>query len=225
MLYHELIVTMLLQTDLPATKGYEYLSKVISSAMLNDAELKELHGQRVLKGYSFCNLYPREPDKVYKQGRVYLFHIRAFELDLLLKLKYLLPQLKVGIVATEIRNFSYRPIVRLKSLTPAVATVDNRSWTRDNGLKLLMERICVNALKKHRAFIAEMDEPSENFIESIQLINDKPIKIPYKANSFLGHKLIIGVKSDPVSQQLAFAAIGAGLLEKNAIGMGYCMYE
>lgn len=225
MLYHELIVTMLLQTDLPATKGYEYLSKVISSAMLNDAELKELHGQRVLKGYSFCNLYPREPDKVYKQGRVYIFHIRSFELDLLLKLKYLLPQLKAGIIATEIRNFAYRPIVQLKSLTPAVATVDNRSWTRDNGLKLLMERIHVNALKKYRAFIAEMDEPPENFIESIQLINHKPIKIPYKANSFLGHKLIIGVKSDLVSQQLAFAAIGAGLLEKNAIGMGYCLYE
>ena len=224
-MYHELVVTILLQTDVEAAKCYEYLSKLISSAMLKDEQLKDLHGQRTLKGYCLCNLYPREPDKIYQKGRVYLFHIRSFHVDLLLKLKYLLPQLKTGVVATELKNFAYRPIVQLKSLTPVVATVDNRSWTKENGLKLLMERIHINCLKKHRAFIGDMDEPEENFIEGIQILNHKPIKIPYKANSFLGHKLLIGVKSDPASQKLAFAAIGAGLLEKNTIGMGYCIYE
>jgi len=225
LLYHELIVTILLQTDIEASRGYEYLSKVISNAMLHDPQLKELHGQRSLKGYSFCNLYPREADKVYKKGRVYIFHIRSFELDMLLKLKYLLPQLKTGIMAAEIRNFEYRYITQLKSLTPIVATVNNRSWTKDSGLKLLMERIHINALKKYRVFVGEMDEPEQNFIEGIQIINEKPIKIPYKSNSFLGYKLLISVQSDPVSQQLAFAAIGAGLLEKNSIGMGYCICE
>lgn len=225
MLYYELVITILLQTNIEAEKGYEYLARLISSAMLNDVQLKELHGQKSFKGYSFSNLYPREPDKIYRQGRAYIFHIRSFELDLLLKLKYLLMQGKVGIIAAEVKNFAYRPISQLKSLTPVVATVDNRSWTKENGLKLLMERAHINCLKKYRAFIAELDEPQENFIESIRLINEKPIKIPYKANSFLGHKLIIGVKSDPVSQKLAFVALGAGLLEKNAIGMGYCICE
>lgn len=225
MFYHELIVTILLQTDVEAFKSYEYLSRIISSAMLRNTELKELHGQRSLKGYCFCNLYPREADKVYKQGRVYIFHIRSLELDLLLKLKYLLPQLQTGILATEIRNFEYCHIAQLKSLTPIVATVNNRSWTRDSGLKLLMERIHINALKKYRAFVGELDEPAQNFIEGIQITNEKPIKIPYKSNSFLGHKLIVNVQSDPVSQQLAFAALGAGLLEKNSIGLGYCLSE
>nr|WP_092073166.1 hypothetical protein [Dendrosporobacter quercicolus]NSL48754.1 CRISPR-associated protein Cas6 [Dendrosporobacter quercicolus DSM 1736]SDM54980.1 CRISPR-associated endoribonuclease Cas6 [Dendrosporobacter quercicolus] len=225
MLYYELVITMMLQDNLEAAKGYEYLSRLISSAMLKDDQLKKLHGQKALKGYCLCNLYPREADKTYKKGRVYIFHIRSFQLNFLLKLKYILPQLRAGVIATEIKNFSYRPVAQLKSLTPVVATVNNRSWIRENGLKLLMERIEVNCLKKYRAFIGDVDEPEENFIESIQLINEKPIKIPYKANSFLGHKLILGVKSDPVSQQLAFAAIGAGLLEKNAIGFGYCLYE
>lgn len=224
-MYHELIVTILLQADVEAARCYEYLSKTISFAMLKDEQLKDLHGQRSFKGYCLCNLYPREADKVYKKGRVYVFHIRSFDVELLLKLKYLLPQLKTGVITTEIKNFAYRPIAQLKSLTPVVATVDNRSWTKENGLKLLMERIHINSLKKYRAFIGEMDEPTENFIEGIQILNQKPIKVPYKANSFLGHKLMIGVKSDPVSQKLAFAAIGAGLLEKNTIGMGYCIYE
>jgi CRISPR-associated endoribonuclease Cas6 len=225
LLYYELVVTILLQTDLEAEKGYEYLSRLISNAMLSDRQLKELHGQKSFKGYSFSNLYPREADKVYRQGRVYIFHIRSLELELLLKLKYLLAQGKIGVVATEIKNYTYRPISQLKSLTPVVATVNNRSWTKENGLKLLMERAHINCLKKYRAFIGHMDEPAEIFIESIQLTNEKPIKIPYKSNSFLGHKLLIGVKTDPLSQKLAFTALGAGLLEKNSVGMGYCMYE
>lgn len=225
MRYHELIVTILLQEDVEAMQGYEYLAKMIARAMLNDNALKELHGQKTLKNYCLCNLYPCEADRIYKKGRAYVFHIRSFSAEFLLKLRYLLPQLKTGIIATELKNFQYRPIAQLKSLTPVVATVNNRSWTRSNGLKLLMERIHINCLKKYRAFIADMEEPQEFFIESIQIINEKPIKIPYKSNSFLGHKLIIGVKSDPVSQKLAFAALGAGLLEKNSIGMGYCIYE
>lgn len=225
MIYYELVTTILLQTDVEAAKGYEYLSRLISRAMLQDEQLKELHGKRTLKGYCLCNLYPREEDKIYRQGRVYVFHVRSFEPQLLLKLKYLLPHLKAGVIAAEMKNFAYKPITQLKSLTPVVATVDNRSWTKDKGLKLLMERAHVNALKKYRAFVGELDEPEENFIEGIQISNEKPIKVPYKANSFLGHKVMISVKSDSVSQKLAFAAIGAGLLEKNSIGMGYCLYE
>lgn len=225
LVFYELVITMLLQTDLKAVEGYQYLSQIVSGAMLRDAQLKELHEQRCLKGYCLCNLYPREADKLYKKGRVYLWHIRSFDMEFILKLKSILPKLKSGVISTEVRNFSYRPISQLKTLTPAVATINNRSWTKEAGIKILMERIHVNALKKYRAFIGEMEEPSESFIEGIQLLNEKPIKIPYKSNSFLGSRLIIGVKSDLISQKLAFAAIGAGLLEKNAIGMGYCIYE
>lgn len=225
LIYHELIVTLLLQTDLEAARSYEYLSRLISGAMLQDPQLKELHSQRVIKGYTLCSLYPREADKVYKQGRVYLFNIRTLDSEFILKLKSILPRLNAGVLATEIRNFEYRPISRLTTLTPVVVTIDNKSWTKEKGLKILMERAAINSLKKYRAFIGDMTEPTENFIEGIQLLNEKPIKIPYKNNSLLGNKLMLTIKSDPISQKLAFAALGAGLLEKNAIGMGYCRSE
>lgn len=225
MVFYEMIVAVLLPVDLEASKSYAFLSRVISSAMLHDQQLKDLHEQRKIKGYNFCNLYPLEKDKVYKQGRAYVFHIRAFDQSFLLKLKHILPHIKMGVISAEIRTIAYHPLSRLKSLTPVIATVNNRSWTKEDGLKLLMERAHINALKKYRAWVGEMDEPTENFIAGIQLLNEKPIKIPYKSNSFLGSKVILDVKSDSVSQQLAFAAIGAGLLEKNSIGMGYCLYE
>jgi CRISPR-associated endoribonuclease Cas6 len=215
----------MLQTDLEAARAYEHLSRLISGAMLQDPQLKELHGQRAIKGYTLCNLYPREAEKVYKQGRVYLFNIRSLGIEFILKLKSILPYLNAGVLSTEIRNFEYRPISRLTTLTPVVATVDNKSWVKEKGLKILMERAAINSLKKYRTFIGDMTEPTENFIEGIQLLNEKPIKIPYKNNSLLGNKLVLTIKSDPISQKLAFAALGAGLLEKNAIGMGYCKSE
>lgn len=225
MLYYELIITMLLQTDLEAAKSYEFLSRLLSSAMFKDEQLKKLHGQRKMKNYVFCSLYPLEADKIYKKGRAYLFKIRSLDMNLILKFKYLLPQIHAGVISADMRTFEYRPISHLKSLTPIVATIHNQSWTKKDGIKVLMERCHINALKKCRAFIDAIQEPNENFIESIQLLNDIPIKIPYKKNSFLGNKLLIGVKSDPVSQKLAFAALGAGILEKNSIGFGYCIYE
>jgi len=223
--YKELVISILLQADLTMEKSHEYLSRLISQAMLNDVQLKELHGQQVMKGYTFCNLYPLEKDKIYIKNRIYLWHIRSFDYNFLLKIKYLLSHMKCGVLTSEIKTFNYKPISQLKTLTPIVLTVDDRSWLKENGIKILMDRAHINALKKYRTFVGEMDEPQENFIEYIELLNEKPIKIPYKRNSFLGHKVVIGVKSDPVSQKLAFAAIGAGLLEKNSIGLGYCLYE
>lgn len=224
-MYKELVVTMLLQVDLAAEKSYEYLSRIISQTMLKDPQLKEMHGRQGLKGYSFCNLYPLEKDKIYKKNRAYLWHIRSFDVDFLMKIKYLLSHMQCGVVASEIKTFEYKPISRLKTLTPIVLTVENKSWVKENGIKIVMERTHINALKKYRTFIGEMAEPQENFIEYINLLNEKPIKIPYKNNSFLGHKVEVGVKSDKVSQKLALAAIGAGMLEKNSIGFGYCLYE
>ena len=226
LLYYELVTTMLLQSDLEANRTYEFLSRLLAGAMFKDEQLKELHEQRKMKNYVFSGLYPIETRKIYKKGRAYLFNLRSLDMNLILKFKYLLLQLHAGVISADIRTFEYHPISQLKSLTPVVATINNnRSWTKENGLKLLMERIQINSLKKYRAFIGKIEEPEENFIEGIQLLNHKPIKIPYKSNSFLGNKVILNIKSDSASQKLAFAALGAGILEKNSIGLGYCIYE
>ena len=126
------------------------------------------------------------------------------------------------VMSVEIRQHSYWFITTLESLTPVVSTVDNRYWVPEDGINLLMKRIHDNAVKKYKTFFGEMEEPKENFIESIQILNEKPIKVKYKKASLLGHKVCLSVKSDEVSQKLAFTIMGCGLLEKNSIGFGYC---
>jgi len=222
--YYEMTVAVILEDDLPFLNSYEFIGNMISRAMLNDGMLKALHSTNNFKFYTFCAFQPLEPDKIYRKGRIYITIIRALSSNYLLALKKLLPQIDypVKIVAKEIHKFEYKPITQLITVTPVIATVFDKCWTKEDGLLLLRERAHINAFKKYRAYFGDIPEPKDNFIEYIQQTNIKPIKIPYKNVSLLGNKLVISVKDDEVSQKLAFTALGAGLLEKGSIGMGYC---
>jgi CRISPR-associated endoribonuclease Cas6 len=223
--YYEMIVAVTLEEDLKFLNSYEFIANMISRAMLNDEMLKTLHISNNFKYYTFCSFEPLERDKIYRKGRIYITRIRSLSSNFLLALKKLLPRIDypVEIVAMEIHKFPYRQVSQLVAVTPVIATVFDRCWTKEDGLLLLRERAHINAFKKYRDYFGDMKEPKDNFIEYIRQINNKPIKIPYKNVSLLGNKLIIGVKEDEVSQKLAFTVLGSGLLEKNAIGMGYCI--
>jgi CRISPR-associated endoribonuclease Cas6 len=156
---------------------------------------------------------------------MYAFNLRGLDVNFILKMKRQVMALQQGsikAVAAEIRQQPYRPITEIHTLTPAVATINGKSWTREDGIGVLMERIHANAVKKHRSFYGELPEPAENFIEVIEQTNDKPIRIRYKNTSLLGCKLNLIIKPDEISQKIAYTIMGSGLLEKNSIGLGYC---
>ena len=150
--------------------------------------------------------------------------VRSFDTAFILKMKTLLETQDCGvkIITAQINTQSYRPIKNLTTVTPVICTVDNRCWTKENGIGILMERIQANAVKKTQR-IDETFQPSEDlFFESIEVISNKPIIMGYKNTSLLGTKLKLKIADDPISQQLAFTVMGAGVLEKNALGMGFC---
>lgn len=224
MKYCELVVAVSLYEDLPFEYSYEFIANLISRAMLYDGELKELHGSNKYKFYTFCAFHPVESDKMYRKGRVYITNIRSLSHDFILALREVLPHTNypIKVISTELRTYEYKPISRIVTLTPAIATIDDRCWTREDGLSLIEDRIHINALKKYQTFFDDTSEPADNFIKNIRQTNKKPIKIPYKDTSLLGNKFVIDVKSDEASQKLAFTSLGAGLLEKGSLGFGYC---
>ncbi|MCG8483142.1 MAG: CRISPR-associated endoribonuclease Cas6 [Clostridia bacterium] len=224
MRYFELVVAVKLQDELPFLASYNFIANLISRAMLDEQKLKELHKANTFKFYTFCAFHPLEPEKVYHKGRVYITNIRSLSADFILALKRLLPRADypVKIISTEVRNYEYRPISELRTLTPAVMTVSDKCWVKEDGVVMLMGSAHINAFKKYRAYFGDMPEPQENFIEYIRQTNHKASKIPYKNTSLLGNKFEIGVKPDEISQKLAFTVLGAGVLEKSSLGMGYC---
>lgn len=221
--FSELILTLHIQEDIPAKCIQEALSRLISTAMLHDDRLKLLHEQNCFKMYSYCSPAPLEPDRIYHKGRMYVTHLRTPDITFACAMKTYLPQVNsnLKVVAVELRQYTKQPICELKTLTPVICTTNNRCWLPQDGIGLLSERLHNNAVKKLKLLDSYFVEPTELFFSHIELLNEKPIIVPYKKTTLLGHKINIVVNPDEASQMLAFTVLTVGVLEKNSLGLGY----
>ncbi|MFZ5351941.1 MAG: CRISPR-associated endoribonuclease Cas6 [Bacillota bacterium] len=226
MKFLELISTILVTSDMHYTNVNNKLTELVNGAMHLDKELAQKHSMKGYKLYSFGNLYPIEKDKQYKAGKVYLFRIRSLEQSFIEKIAMHLPNTKNSsfrVLAIEKKEHRQRYISMLQTLTPAIATVDNKCWIPGDDFMLLQQRIQMNLEKKYKAFYGESPIPSQCFIQHLELLNKKPISIKYKDTSLIGNKLRIFVREDETSQKLAFIALATGILEKNSsAGFGFC---
>jgi CRISPR-associated endoribonuclease Cas6 len=223
--FHEVLSTIQFHEDLPVRDVQYGLAKLISSSMANDELLKELHHRNCFKLYTFCAPYPFEKERVYRKGRMYCFNLRSPDLKFVLAMKKYLPKVKgiAKVIAVELRSYKQSHIEELISLTPIVCTFENRCWMPEDGLGLLAERLHHNVLKKYQLQDPSFTVHGELFFDQIELLNKKPIVVAYKNTVLLGHKLRFRVKPHEWAQQLAFTALGGGLLEKNSMGFGYCI--
>lgn len=223
MVYYNLKVMVVPLSDIQHERTYEKLANLLSLAMLQDPQLKELHEKNQYKLYHFCSLYPFEKDGVYRKGRMYSFDIRFVEMNFALKMKQLLaivksPEFKV--VMSHMETNEYRKIHKLVSLTPSIITTLKGDYKIEGDMNLVKQRLIAGAEKKYQLIYGDILKA--DFIESIRQTNIKPIKIPYKSIHFLGYKFEIDIKQDEASQKLAYVLLSTGALEKNAIGFGFC---
>lgn len=227
MQYFEVVVTTYSLKDVYFDEANEKIGQLINKAMVNDSVLSERHKKNCFKYYVYDSLYPREQDKLYKKGRVYIFRIRSMDESFIDKIKKLIVKTSTDYlrpIATEKRVQKQRHISEIYTVTPALVTVEEGYWIKGDSLELLQERIEVNLLKKYRNYFGEDLGKRHDFIQMIELKNRRPIALKYKNIKLLGNKLNIIVKDDEISQKLAFTALGMGLLEKNSSnGMGFCI--
>lgn len=223
--FYEVVATIRFEKDVPMREVQSGLAGLINNAFLFDEQLKAMHYQNRFKPYVFCAPYPLEPDRIYRGERMYCFHLRTRDLAFASAMKAYLPRAKgvAKVTSIELRSYSQAHINELVSLTPVIATVNNRCWMPENGLGLLADRLHINALKKRKVLDASFTEPDELFFDQIELLNHKPIVVGYKGTSLLGHKVRLSIKPNAWAQQLAFTALSGGISEKNALGFGYCL--
>ncbi len=223
---YELTITTLIQSNLHFTQINEKLSQLINGAMHLDRETAQMHVQSGYKHYCYGNLYPIEKDKQYKADKVYLFKIRTLENSFADKMYKQLPNTNntnFKVLAIEKKQYTQKHITTLETLTPALATIDNKHWVSGDSFMQLQDRIQSNLEKKYKAFYGEELKPEQCFIKHLEILNHKPICFKYKNTSLIGNKLRIHVSEDPASQKLAFMALAVGLLEKNSsAGLGFC---
>ncbi len=223
--YHEMSLTFIPRINVPLEQCNEWLSKIISKAMSFSKPLKIKHKNNEFKLYVFDLPRPLETNKVYFADRAYVVRIRSFDLKFLLGINSALKSEDCGIrvISSHIVPVPYIPITTLTTLTPVVSSINGRYWVNDNGLLVLRDRIFSNACRKTKLIKKDFVEPGDNFIEGIIQLNKVPISAKYKGASLLGAKVEVTVKEDETSQVLAYTMMGAGMLEKNSLGFGFCI--
>lgn len=222
--YHELTVTMQLKEDITNDQMYSFLNNLINNAMLYNEKLREMHEKNEYKYYTYSSLNPIEKDKTYKKDRIYVFNIRSINKIFLANLKRVLPltEANAKIISTEIKSYSQKFITEMTTLSPVLATMmEKRYWKKEDGLEEIIVRTCKNAIRKYNQYFNTEVPEDTIFIQAIRQTNIKPVKIPYKHTNLIGNKFVMEIKTDKLSQDLAFFMKATGMLEKNTIGLGY----
>ncbi|WP_130805614.1 CRISPR-associated endoribonuclease Cas6 [Senegalia massiliensis] len=227
MKYYELTNTVYLYKDIYFTKANEMISNFINEALYLNNQLSKFHKKNEFKGYVYDSLFPRENDKTYKKGSIYVFRIRSINKELLTKLEKLLKKINseyMKLIATELKVFKPKFINSIYTATPAIVTLENGYWTKNEEIEILIDRIIKNTVKKYKHFIDEDIPYDFEFFKTIEIENMKPIAIEYKDIKLLGNKFKLEIKEDELSQNISNLLLGTGILEKNSsIGAGYCI--
>ena len=163
-------------------------------------------------------------DTIYKKGNIYTFDLRGIEFEKMIKLKQVLETTEnehFKVIQINFQTGIQRNIKRLITLTPAIITTENGDYDIKENIELVKNRILSNTQKKYKKIYKT--DINIDFIKDIKKINRTPVKIPYKNINLLGNKFEIQIKEDPMSQNLAYLILSVGLLEKNSLGLGFCM--
>ena len=239
MKYFELICKAYLKKDISFANSFEIISKYITFSMSQIESLKSFHYSNNFKHYVFGGFLPIEKEKIYLQDKFYRFSIRSLNGNFIENLSELLraniynPFFQVLDTKTKtIRRFFVK---ELYSATPVITSADNNNtgiyWTmeKDGDIFKLQRLLHENLKKKYQTFYGETLEPSQNFVQLIEIKNKQPQNIKIVKNdkriTFFGNKFRIIPNEDDISQKLAFTALACGLGEKNSFGGGFCLVK
>lgn len=226
--FYELRITLNLKKDIHCDYITERLSVLFNKSMIYSEYLKSIHKVNMYKLYTFEGLSPFEKDKIYKRGRYYMTRFRCIDKFVAEEFKKCLKQTKTNefdVLAVDIDIVTPKYIKILFNVTPAIAIINNEPWTDKMNIDLLKKSINENLIKKIKV-IQDIDETLElDMIKSIKLKNRMPIGCKYKHIKLLGNKFEIEIKDDDISQFMANIALAVGILEKNSLGYGYCLYK
>lgn len=228
MYFYELKITLNLKRNIHCNEITEKLSIMFNKCMLYDKYLKSIHEINMYKLYTFEGLSPFEKDKIYKKDRFYMTRLRCIDKSITYAFRECLKKTKTNefeVLAVDIDTVEPKKISLLFNVTPAVCCVENEPWTDRMNIDIVCKSINENILKKIK-MIEGIDKNLEhNMIQSIKLKNRIPIGCKYKKITLLGNKFEIEIKDDEFSQYMAQIALATGLLEKNSLGYGYCLYK
>jgi CRISPR-associated endoribonuclease Cas6 len=214
--------------DIKNENSLTCISELIDKNFLKDESLAKIHKENIYKNYVFNSLYPIESSKIYKAGNIYTVVIRTVDEGLVEHFSKVLVNeytdyLKA--LALEKKIIPIKHIDRVYSVTPAVAKFDTGYWRTNETLEIFEKRLRENLIKKYNTYFnTKLSEDFELFT-FIKFENQKPIATNYKNIKILGDKITLNVAENSTAQELAYFALGTGILEMNSRGLGFVNFK
>lgn len=226
---YEYKVKVKLKKELQYHEIAEKLSYFIDSVLVKNDVFTEYHSSTQYKGYVHDLLYPVEVNGVYQLNKIYTMRIRLVQEDLA---QYLMGKLafhqtqEIKGVGGEIKIIPKRNIQLLYSITPTLLKTPGQGYWRGHmTLEDFEKRLKDNLVKKYKYFTG--NDMNENFslYDLIEFKNKVPVKSSYKNITLLGDKLSLEIAQNKQAQELAYLALGVGLLENNSRGFGFVNFK
>lgn len=228
MKYYELKVNVRLKQDIHFKDSLITLNTILNKFMMLNEFLKSIHQHKGYKFYNYSSFYPVEED-VYYEGELYFFTLRSCRKRIVKEFEKVLQNDNpfFYVIESEFIVKNQYNLNGLYALTPVVMTYPNikedRYWKNEKPIQDLIKAINMNLQKKYKDFTGIDIDRGYNMIEQIIITNQNPIGVKYKGGSIIGAKTKIILKQEKIAQDLAFFALGIGLLEKNSLGFGFCI--
>lgn len=224
----EVSILVFLLKNINSVDNYTVISNFIDGGMGESPELIEFHNKNSYKNYCFNSFFPLEKDKVYKQGKTYTIQIRTIDKNLA---DFFYTKLvnhfndSIKGLTSEIRIIPQKNIEKLYSITPIILKNETGYWKGVLNLVEFENRLKANLIKKYNAVMDIKIDENFQLYTTLEFSNKKPIAFNYKGKKILGDKISLSISNDRIAQELAYMALGTGLLEMNARGAGYMNYK
>ncbi|URZ02300.1 CRISPR-associated endoribonuclease Cas6 [Clostridium felsineum] len=206
----------------------QIISEVIDKSFTKSPELAEFHETNTYKMYVFNGLYPISREKIYSKGSIYTFQIRTVDEKLCNHFEKILVNEytdKIKVLTVFKRIIPKKNIDKIYSITPCIEKFEDGYWKNNHSIEEFQKRLTDNLIKKYNKFSGKkIDEETELFT-LVEFNNKKPIAVNYKNIKFLADKITLYVAGNSIAEELAYFAIGVGILELNARGFGYINYK
>lgn len=224
MIVFQLSLDIYLLQNLPSEEATGVICKFIDKVLCKNESLIEFHQSCKYKNYCFNSLYPVSPDKIYHKDKRYQLQLRTIDMNLA---EYFANE-AVGVedrilkvVDTQVKLLPKKPINKLYSITPCILKSDYGYWKDHLSTEEFCQAIQNNLVKKYKAFTEQDIKEDFQLVRQVVFINRKPILCKYKDVNLLGDKLDLYIEENPMAQELAYMAMGTGILEANSRGFGF----
>lgn len=224
----ELKLKVYLKKDILMEESQIEICKMIDDCLIKDELFSKFHNNNKYKNYVYSSFYPIEKSKIYLAGKIYTVTLRTVDERLAIYFKKFLENESSKVLkalTVEIKIIPKKYIERIYSITPVILKLEKGYWRTNESLEIFEKRLKENLIKKYNNFTNLKINEDFDLFTFMKFDNIKPIATKYKEIRLMGDKITLNIAENNLAQDLAYFALGTGLLEMNARGFGFINYK